>query len=121
MNKLWNKTFKTLLIIFFLIVILSLIGNILYYYNLFSNLTMKYFEILSVIIIMLIGGFIIGYNAPSKAYLYGLRLSLIIVLIMILFGFIFNDIHLSNIVYYVIITVSLTFGSMLGIMKKTKS
>ena len=81
---------------------------------------MKYFEIIAVLFSSFVGGFTIGGNVSSKGYLYGLRLSAIIILLFIIFGIIFNSICFANIIYYLIITICITFGSMLGIMKKAK-
>ncbi len=60
-----------------------------------------------------------GKNSPSKGYIYGLRLSLIIILIIIVMGIIFKNIDISRIIFYLIIIFCITFGSMLGINKKT--
>ena len=60
-----------------------------------------------------------GKNSPNKGYLYGLRLSLIIIILLLILGIIFNNLNLSRIIYYLIITFTITFGAMLGINKKT--
>ena len=66
-----------------------------------------------------IGGFYLGMNSPNKGYLYGLKLSLIVIIILIIFGIIFNSLETSKIVYYLVITFTITFASMLGINKKS--
>ncbi len=59
-----------------------------------------------------------GRNSPNKGYFYGIRLSLITVIILIIFGIIFNNIKISRIIYYLIVTFCITFGSIIGINKK---
>lgn len=120
MNIVLRKISKSLIVILCLIFIFSLIGNIFYYFDIFSNTTMKYFEMTMVMLSSFIGGFILGRNVPNKGYLYGIKLSLIVITIFIIFEIIFQNIKLSNIIYYLIITICITFGSMLGIMRNTK-
>ena len=119
MNIIWKKILKSFLIIITLMVIFSLIGCIFYYFDIFSNTTMKYFEMVMVMLSSFIGGFILGKNVPNKGYLYGIKLSIIMVLIFIILGIIFNSINLLNILYYLIISICIIFGSMLGIMRKS--
>ena len=118
MNIIWKKTLKSLIIIIILLLLFTFIGNIFYYFDIFSNNTMKYFEMIMSLFSTFIGGFILGLNITSKGYFYGLRLSLILVLIFVIFGIIFNNIHFLNIIYYIIITICTTFATMLGMMKK---
>ena len=59
-----------------------------------------------------------GKHSPNKGYIYGLRLSIIMVIFFIIFGIIFNNFQLTRLIYYFIITISITFGAMLGIQKK---
>ncbi len=59
-----------------------------------------------------------GRISPNKGYYYGIRLSLLVIIILIIFGIIFNNINLIRIIYYLIITSTITFGSILGINQK---
>ena len=119
MKLLWKETTKSLLVTFILIIISSLIISILYYYDIISLNVLKYFKMFFIILSLFIGGVIMGKNSPNKGYLYGLRLTLIIILLFLLFGIIFNNLSARKIIFYLISAFSITFGSMLGINKKS--
>ena len=119
MNIIWKKTFKALLIILILLLISISLINILYYFDVIDNNIIRYFKMLLSIITFFIGGLYMGKNSPSKGYINGLRLSVIIILIMLVMGIIFKNIDIPRIIYYLIIIFCITFGSMLGINKKT--
>ena len=59
-----------------------------------------------------------GKHSPNKGYIYGLRLSLLTIILLVTAGFVLNKINLSTIIYYIIVTFCITFGSMIGINKK---
>ena len=113
-----ESTLKALLIIFSIIIISSLLLNILYYFNILSNNTIKYFKLLLSILSFFLGGIYMGKNSPNKGYIYGLRLSIVTIIIFIIMGIIFNNLKVTRIIYYLIITFCITFGSMIGINKK---
>ena len=119
MNIIWKKTFKALLLILLLLLISSLIINTLYYFDIINNNIVRYFKLFLSILSMFIGGLYMGKNSPNKGYLYGLKLSILTIIIFLIFGIIFNNLKISRIIYYFIITFTITFGSMLGINKKT--
>ena len=118
MNIVWQKTIKAALLIIILLLISTLILNIFYYLDIISSNTIKYFKMILSLLSFLIGGIYMGKNSPSKGCLYGLRLSLSMIVIMLILGIIFNNINLSRILYYLIMSVCITFGSMIGINKK---
>ena len=119
MNLIMKSFFKSILTILILMFIFSLIGNIFYYFDIFSNTTMKYFEMVMVMLSSFIGGFILGINVPNKGYLYGLKLSLFMTILFIILGIIFQNFKIVNIIYYIIVTICITFGSMIGITRKS--
>ena len=118
MKLLWKETLKSLLIIFILIIISSLIINVLYYNDIISNTLLKFIKIIFIVLSMFIGGIIMGKNSPNKGYLYGFRLSILVIILFLLFGIIFDNIKGSRIIFYLITIFTITFGSMLGINKK---
>ena len=73
------------------------------------------------IISFFIGGIYIGKNSLSKGYINGLKLSLIIVIILFIMSLIFNNLKISRIIYYILTTICITFGSMIGINYIKKS
>ena len=118
MNLTWKKTFKALIFIFIALLISTIIINILYYFNVINNNVIRYFKLLLSLFSFFIGGIYIGKNSPNKGYLYGLRLSLLTIIMLMIFSIIFNNFKIIRIIYYLIVTFVITFGSMIGINKK---
>lgn len=118
MNKNIINLLKSILLILGLLLISSIIINILYYFDIINNNFIKYLKMILSIISFFIGGIYIGRKSISKGYINGLKLSLIIVIISLILGVIFNNLKLSRIIYYILTTISITFGSMIGINKK---
>ena len=115
----WMATWKALILLIILLLISTLILNLGYYFDIINNNTIKYIKLIFSIASFLITGLYMGKNSPNKGYLYGLRLSLLVILLFLLFGIIFNNLQFSRIIYYLVITFCITFGAMIGINKKT--
>lgn len=111
-------TLRALLLIFISLVLGTVLLNTLYYFDILSNNMIKYGKILISILSFFLGGIYLGRNSPNKGYLYGIRLSIIVIIIYIVFGIIFNNITLSRIIFYLIVSFCITFGAMIGINKK---
>ena len=107
-------------LLFFLVpfIVLTLLITILYYFDILNNQIIKYFKIIIIILSCLLGGFIIGRNSTSKGYLNGIKLSGIIVIIFLILNLIFKGFKWYHLVYYFIIIVTTTIGSMIGISLK---
>jgi len=114
----YKKYLKALLIIFIMIIIESLLVNTLYYFDIINNNLVKYFKMIIAVSSFFVGGMYLGLHSPNKGYLYGLKLSLFMIIILILSGVIFNELKFNKIIYYLITTICITFGSMIGINKK---
>ena len=69
---------------------------------------------------MFVGGTIIGKNSKQKGWFEGIKLGLIVIIILALFKYLgLNEkFSITNILYYIILTISCTLGSMIGINKK---
>lgn len=117
MSKALKTFLKSILIIIVGLFISSIIINTLYYFDIISNNVVKYLKMFFSIAIFFISGFYIGRNSVSKGYINGLKLSIIMVILFIIFGLIFNNIKLLRIVYYLIMMTCITFGAMIGISK----
>ena len=120
MKLMYKETLKSLTIILGIIIFSTLLINLLYYFDIIGNNLVKYFKMIFLVMAFLLGGVYMGKNSPNKGYLYGLRLSFIIVIILILFGVVFNNLNFTRIIYYLVIIFTITFGSMIGINKKIK-
>ena len=99
------------------IVFLTII-TIFYYFDILSNQVIKYFKIVILLLSCLIGGIYIGKKSSNKGYLSGIKLSLIIVFIFLITTLIMKSFKIYNLVYYLIIIITTTIGSMIGINKK---
>ena len=108
---------KSTILIIISLFISSIILGLLYYFDLISNNAIKYIKMFLSIMIFFINGVYIGRKTNTKGYLSGLKLSLVIIILFIILGIIFNNINLSKIIYYIITTTCITFGSMIGINK----
>lgn len=72
-------------------------------------------------LIFFISGLFVGRKANSKGYLNGLIYSTIIIIIMFIISLLFKtNYEFNTIIYYFILILCGTFGSMTGIQKKEK-
>ena len=68
---------------------------------------------------MLLSGIYLGSKVKEKGYLEGIKISGIIVLLFIIVSLILKQkLNLNSFIYYFILIVSSTIGSMIGINKK---
>ncbi len=107
-------------ILFFLVpfIVLLFIITIFYYFDLLSNQSIKYFKIIILLLSCLSGGFYIGRKSQNKGYLNGIILSGIILACFFLINLFLGDLKWQVIIYYLIIVITTTIGSMIGINQK---
>lgn len=116
-----QKYVNSLIYLFGSLLVLTLVITILDYFNLVGNTFYKISMLFIPIICVCIGGFIIGKNSHAKGYLEGLKLSLILVLLFIIFGLIFKTkFDFTNIIYYIALMTASMLSSMIGINLKKK-
>ena len=118
--KTLKKYGKTIGIFSLCIIVLSLIVSL---FNITNILYTKGSDIMIMIGMMLIFGFIglqFGRATTKKGYLEGLKIggSLIIILIVINLLFYRTGFSLERFIYYVVLILSSTLGSMIGINRK---
>ena len=103
--------------IFFIILLFSinLIITILSYFDIFNNDIISIIKIISYLIIFIITGIYIGLKSKRKAYIEGLKLSLIIISIFFIISIIFTRINIKSILSYLIIISLIVLGSIIGI------
>ncbi len=111
---------KSFLYIIGFILVLTFIVTLLSYFNIISSKVLSILEITILCLSLFVGGFIIGKKSLKKGYLEGLKLSGIFLIILLLFNFLAFDqtFKISDLIFYLIITLSSIFGSTLGINKK---
>lgn len=105
-----------------MILILTLITTIFNYFDVISDNTMSIFKIIIIVISFIIGGFIIGKKSNKSGYIEGLKSGIIGSILLIIFNFLAfnNTFKLKHLLFYLIIIISSTLGSMIGINKKNK-
>ncbi len=115
------KYLKTIAFEFIILLILTLISTILYYFNIIGNSTNDTLKIINFIIIFIFAGFYIGKNSNKKGWLEGLKISGINILIFVLLSLIFKyDFNIMQFLYYLIISIIIVLGSIIGINFKKK-
>ena len=88
------------------------------YINLISYTTKNIFFIILVFLSFLISGFTLGKRSIKKGWLEGIKLSTIEIIIFLGINLLFKNWQIKNIVFYLIVFISTTFGSMLGVTKR---
>ena len=111
---------KSLLYIFSITIFSIFIITILNYFNIINGKILSVFMILIIISALFVGGYLIGKNSKQNGWLEGIKLSLIIIAILALFNYLGlkKEFHLTQIIYYLILTIACTLGSMVGINKR---
>lgn len=109
-------------LIHFGIAILSIIivlfsTTTLYYFNIISPVTYNILKYIFLLLILFINAFFLGKKAKHKGYLEGLKLGLFISIIFFLSTLFSHSFTLKLLIYYLIITITTSFGSMIGISR----
>lgn len=90
--------------------------------NLFGLYTHKIVILVLMGIISLISGILIGRRTLKRGYINGLTLGIILSTFYFIFSLLFkNSYTINTLIYYLIIIVFTTVGSMFGIQKKQEN
>lgn len=118
MNYLKNVGISFIYMICFLLG-LTFISTLFNYINLFGNTFINVLKVIIPIISLFVGGFVIGKRTGKKGWLEGLKLSLIFLAFLTIFNYLALDfsISLKTVIYYIILVIATTFGSMIGVNK----
>lgn len=108
----YGYTFATIFVGTFILTILN-------YFNIvttnFTNIT----KLIIVIVSMFIGAFLLGKKSLKKGYIEGIKYSIVFIVLLVIINLLFvKEFNVKSIIYFLIIIISSTFGSMLGINKK---
>lgn len=102
--------------------ILTLILTIFSYFNIISDDFTSILKILIPIISIIIGSYKLGKNSNKLGYLEGAKYGLICIILLLIFNLIINnDFKVRYLLFYIILLVSSTLGSMIGINNKKSS
>ena len=117
------KIFKNFGIAFLYIIgllfVLTFLITLLNYFNLIGSKTIAILEILIFVIAVFIGGIVIGKRSSKKGWLEGLKLSGIFLIILLIFNYLGLDhsFEIKDLIFYLILIGTSTFGGMVGISK----
>lgn len=111
---------KSLLYIISIIIIATFLITILNYFNIIGSKIIAILKILIILISMFVGGYLIGKNSKQKGWLEGIKLGSIMIVILVLFNYLGlqEKFLINHLIYYLILIISCTLGSMLGINRK---
>ncbi len=115
-----KKYLKIYGIVFVIILISTLVITAFNYYDIITGIPLKWIKIFVPILSTLLGGFLLGKQTKEKGYIEGIKFGGILALFLIIFNFLaFDDsVKWSSLIFYIIIILAGTLGSMIGINKK---
>ena len=102
-----------------IIIIGIFIITLLKYFNIITSGLANVLKLIIIIVAMFIGSFFLGKKAMKKGYLEGIKYSILFLVFLLIINLtIIKEFNIKMIIYFLIIIISATFGSMLGINKK---
>lgn len=113
-----KKYLISLLTFFIPFIVLLFIFTLLYYFDIISNNLMRYIKFIILIVTLLYSSYKLGKESDKKGYQKGLIFGSIIILLFMIISLITNSFKINSIIYYILILIISTIGSMLGVLKK---
>ena len=114
----WKNLLISLGYFFGIMLVLTFIITVFDYFNILSNNISSIIRFLILIISILVSSFILGNKSIKKGYINGIKLGIVIVILFFIISNIFGSFNFSSLIYYFIIVLTSSIGSMLGINKK---
>lgn len=101
------------------IIILGLILTILYYFDIINNNIYNIMKMVIVLLSLFINAFFLGKNSTKYGLVEGLKLGAIFLIIMFIIKiFTSNSFDIRTVIYSIIILLTTSIGSVIGINKK---
>ena len=96
-----------------------LVISLLNYFDIIGPKGLSIMQIISAVVWIFIGGFLIGKKVNKKGYLEGIKLGLIVVFLFILINLlgIRVNFEFKSFIFYLILVVSAMIGGIIGIGK----
>ena len=114
-----KKLGKFILIIFLSIMILGLIINTLYYFDIINNNIYNIMKMVIVLGVLFINALFLGKNSNKYGIVEGLKLGAIFLLVMVILKLVTNSsFDTRAIIYSIIILLTTSVGAVIGINKK---
>ena len=96
--------------------------TVLNYFNIFTSNLTNIIKLIIVIVSMFIGAFLLGKKSLKKGYIEGIKYSIVFIVLLVIINLLFvKEFNVKSIIYFLIIIISSTFGSMLGIKNKSQN
>lgn len=109
---------RCLAYVFIITIISTFIITTFSYFNILKDNITKVLKLSIPIISVFIAGLIMGKNSSKKGFIEGIKLGLIITFILITISLLLKEFKLNSILFYAILIITTSFGSMIGINKK---
>lgn len=110
-----SKGLLTTIIIF---IILSLILTLLNYFNLLNHTVLTICKMIIPLLSVGLGGLTAGKSVTKNGWISGLLIGLFITFIIFILSLILQEFEFKNLIFFIILIITSTFGSMLGINTK---
>lgn len=116
--KVVKKYLLTLLSIIISLIVMTLVLTALYYFDYISTDTYKILKISIIVLTLIINSIVLGRSSIKNGYLDGIKLGIMLILFCTLVAFVQKNISIKLILYNIIILITTTLGSMIGINTK---
>ncbi len=115
MLKKYLISFLYFLVPFLVLLFIVTIG---YYFDIISINGMKYFKLIIVLLSSFLGGFKIGMYSNQKGYIKGIIFGSILSILFFIVTIFTKNFKITTLLYYFILIIITTIGSMIGIFLK---
>lgn len=111
---------KNIGFIFLGLVVTTLVLTVFNYFYILPSGILKILNIVVMFLGLFVGGFLTGRVANKKGYLEGIKFGGIMIVIILLLNLLVfkNKFNLLNILYYLLLLVTSSFGGIVGISKR---
>lgn len=120
MTNIKRFTISTTITLLLILVLLFLITAI-YYFNIITTKTFSILKLLIILISTFITTFFLGTKTKNKGYIEGLKQGILLIIIFLIPTLITSNFNLKVLIYYLIILITSSLGSMIGINIKKKN
>ncbi len=117
-----EKYGKTIGIFLGILLLFSFLLAVLNYFQIFYTKGMDLWIFLGMILVLFFIGFYWGKKAEKKGYLEGIKIGTCLIFLLIVINLLFyrTGFSFERLLYYLVLILSSTFGSMVGINGKQK-
>ncbi len=115
-----KNLYMSLIYFFASILIGTIFITIFNYFNILNNNIITSLKLIIPLLSLFISSYILGTKSNKRGYIEGLKLGSIIIIIFLVVTLITKSFTIRTLLYYSILLLTSTLGSMIGINKKKK-